>query len=102
VDAISAALLVELLGSAARESELVAALDGADQSTVNRHLHSLRKAGLVVQEAGKGRAPGRTWSIAHPAETEQFLDALISLSEAVAAIGRNSGKWGIRSPSSVG
>jgi|SRR5450755_2265709 DNA-binding HxlR family transcriptional regulator len=82
---MSAAVLLELLTGPARESELVEALDGADQSGVNRRLHSLGQAGLVTQEAGKQRAPRRIWAVAHPAETEQLLDALISLSEAVAA-----------------
>jgi DNA-binding HxlR family transcriptional regulator len=85
LDATSADVLLELIAGPARESELIAALSHVDQSTVNRRLHTLREAGLVSQEAGKHRAPGRAWKLAHTAETEQLLDALVSLRGAVAA-----------------
>ena len=85
VDALGADVLLELLRGPARESELVEALSHADQSTLNRRLHVLGEVGLLRQEAGKHRAPGRAWKLAHALETEHLLDALLALSDAVAA-----------------
>jgi hypothetical protein len=88
LDAIGVALLLELLAGPATEAELIAANTGADQSTTNRRLHSLKRARLVTQEAGKDRAPGRRWTVVHPAETEALLDALLTLSEEIDARNR--------------
>jgi DNA-binding transcriptional ArsR family regulator len=83
--AVPAALLLELLAGPATEAELVARLDAASQPTTNRHLHELRRAGVVAQEGGKRRAPGRLWTLVHPSETEAVLKAILDLAEAIDA-----------------
>lgn len=82
---VPAALLFELLSGPATEAELLARLDGASQATANRHLHDLRQAGIVAQEVGKPRAPGRLWSLVHPPETEALLNAILDLADAIDA-----------------
>jgi hypothetical protein len=85
LDPVGVSLLLELLPGPRTEVELLAAADEPGQSTGNRRLHRLRQAGLVAQEAGDARAPGRLWSVAHPAETETLLCAVLALSEAIDA-----------------
>jgi DNA-binding transcriptional ArsR family regulator len=80
-----AALLFELLSGPATEAELLARLDDGSQATANRHLHDLRRAGIVAQEVGKPRAPGRLWSLVHPPETEALLSATLDLADAIDA-----------------
>ena len=85
LDGISVALLIELVDRPATESELLAAVADGSQSTANRHLHTLKQVGLVTQERGKDRAPGRLWTVLHPKETGEFLSALFALSDVVEA-----------------
>jgi DNA-binding HxlR family transcriptional regulator len=85
LDGITAALLVELVGGPATESELLAAVDDGSQSTGNRRLHALKRVGVVTQEQGKDRAPGRLWTVLHPRETHDLLEALFALSDVVEA-----------------
>lgn len=82
---VPGALLLELLSGPATETELIARLDDPSQPTANRHLHDLRRAGVVAQEAGKPRAPGRLWTLVHPVETEAVLNAVLNLAEAIDA-----------------
>lgn len=82
---VPVALLLELLSGPVTEAELIARLDDRSQPTANRHLHDLRRAGVVAQEAGKPRAPGRLWTVVHPAETEAVLNAVLDLASAIDA-----------------
>lgn len=84
--AVPTALLLELLSGPATEAELVSRLEDASQPTANRHLHELRRAGVVAQEAGKRRAPGRLWTLVHPSETEAVLNTILDLAEAIDAL----------------
>jgi hypothetical protein len=79
------ALLLELLAGPATEAELIARLDDRSQPTANRHLHDLRRAGVVAHESGKPRAPGRLWTVVHPSETEAVLNAVLDLGSAIDA-----------------
>lgn len=83
LDSTAVALLVELVAGPATEDELIASLDEASQPTANRKLHRLKQARILAQEAGKPHAPGRLWTVVHPAETEALLSALLALSEAI-------------------
>lgn len=85
LDSVGVSLLLELLNGPRTEVHLLAAADEPGQPTGNRRLHRLREAGLVTQEAGNARAPGRLWSLAHPDETEALLTALFAVSEAIDA-----------------
>ncbi|HWK26177.1 MAG TPA: helix-turn-helix domain-containing protein [Solirubrobacter sp.] len=89
LDAVGVALLVQLIGQPATEAELVDALADASQSTVNRRLSRLRDAGLVSQDPGNLKAPGRAWKIVHPTETDTLISALLLLSDAVEAKDRS-------------
>lgn len=88
LDSVGVSLLLELLNAPQTEVALLAAADEPGQPTGNRRLHRLREAGMVTQEAGNSRAPGRLWSVAHPAETEALLAALFAVSEAIDASDR--------------
>lgn len=83
LEAVGVDLLVELLPRPSTEHELLTTAEDADQTTVNRRLHRLRKTGVVAQETGKARAPGRLWTVVHPAETEALLEALFALARAI-------------------
>lgn len=83
LDSAGASMLLALLEGPLTEAELLSAAGEPGQSTGNRRLHRLREAGLVTQERGKSRAPGRQWSLIHPAEIEALLDALLKLVSAV-------------------
>ncbi len=85
LDPVGVELLVELLAETATEATLVAAVRESSQAPVNRRLQRLRSARLVFQEAGARRAPGRFWSVVHPAETEALLGALFDLSDTIDA-----------------
>lgn len=85
LDPVGASLLLELLASPRTEVDLLAAAGEPAQPTGNRHLHRLKAAGLVAQEDGKARAPGRAWSVVHLPETEALLNALLALSDAIEA-----------------
>jgi hypothetical protein len=81
------AFMLHLLGGPATEAQLIAEAASVlplDQSTGNRRLALLQRRGLVTQEAGKRRAPGRRWVAALPTETSALLDAALGLSEAIA------------------
>jgi len=58
------------------------------QPTINRRLHRLERAGLLVREAGSPHAPGRLWTLAHPDETAAVLEKLLELSGAIDAVDR--------------
>lgn len=88
LDPVGASVLLELLAGARTEVDLLSALNEPIQPTGNRRLHRLRAAGLVTQEAGLTHAPGREWAVAHPAETETLLEALLALSDAIQAADR--------------
>ena len=83
LDSVGVSLLLELLEQPRTEVELLADAEEPAQPTGNRRLHRLKEAGLVSQEPGRARAPGRSWSLTHPAETEALLDALFALSDAI-------------------
>jgi predicted transcriptional regulator len=89
LDAVGVSLLVELLGEPATEAGLVESLPGLTQSTVNRRLSRLRDARLVAQEPGNLKAPGRSWTVVHPEETEALLRALFALSDTIEAKDRS-------------
>jgi hypothetical protein len=88
LDPVGAALLLELLGGARTEVDLLAAVNEPIQPTGNRRLHRMRTAGVVTQEEGLTHAPGRKWAVAHPSETETLLEALFALSDAIQAADR--------------
>ena len=83
LDSVGVSLLLELLNGPRTEAELLAAVGEATQPTGNRRLHRLKDVGLVSQQAGTRRGPGRPWSLAQPAETEVWLAALFALSDAI-------------------
>lgn len=85
LDPIGFELLLALLTKASTEAELLERLPNISQATVNRRLDRLRDAGVVSQEPGRRRAPGRPWTVQHPSETEAVLDALLTLAEAIDA-----------------
>lgn len=58
---------------------------GATQPTGNRRLARMERAGLIRREGDGWRAPGRRWSLAHPAETDALIAAAADLADAVAA-----------------
>lgn len=88
LDPVSLTFLLRLLERPLTEADLVASCDDATQPTTNRRLHRLRDAGLVKQESGKRRAPGRQWTALHVDETHALLTSLFGLSDAVEARGR--------------
>ena len=83
LDPVGASLLLELLSGPQREVDLLAVEKALGQPTGNRRLHRLKDAGLIHQEPGKPHAPGRSWSVLHPAETEALVSALVTLAEAI-------------------
>jgi hypothetical protein len=85
LDPVSVAFLLQLLQSPATEAELVTSSDDTTQPTGNRRLHRLRQAGLVAQEPGRHRAPGRRWTVPHAEETNALLTALFALSDVIEA-----------------
>lgn len=85
LDPVGFSLLLELLGQASTENNLIERVPGASQSTTNRRLERLRRARLIEQEPGKRRAPGRLWTVVHPDETEALLTALFALADAIDA-----------------
>lgn len=91
LDAVSVSILLELLRNPATEASLVESLQGVTQSTVNRRLSRLHAARLITREPGNRRAPGRSWTVLHPPETEALVAALLALSEAIER--RDRGRW---------
>lgn len=81
---MAASLLLRLIETPSTEAALAANAD-PDQATANRRLHRMKTVGLLAQEPGRPRAPGRLWSVAHRAETEDFLRALFALADAINA-----------------
>lgn len=79
-----AAFLVMLLDGSATEAALLSAVTRTTQATANRRLRKLEEVGLVEREQGKAKAPGRRWTLRHPAEVEELLKAAVGLSAAVA------------------
>lgn len=85
LDPVSVTFLLQLLEQTATEVELVTLYEAASQPTGNRRLHRLKQAGLVAQDPGRHQAPGRSWTVAHPDETNALLMALFGLSDAIDA-----------------
>lgn len=83
LDPVAVQLLLELLAGPRTEAELLVRESDLGQPTGNRRLHHLKESGLIEQEAGKARAPGRLWSIRHPAEIERVVTALLDLAGAI-------------------
>ena len=83
LDPVGASLLLELLAGPATEAELINAIDGLGQSTANRRLSKLARAGFVEQAPGKPRATGRQWRTIHPDVTSALLSAVLDVADAV-------------------
>jgi DNA-binding HxlR family transcriptional regulator len=88
IDPVAASLLLRLLDGASTEIELLDGIAPHSQPTINRRLHRLEHAGLLVREDGSPHAPGRLWALAHPEETAAVLEKLLELSGAIDAIDR--------------
>ena len=80
---MAAKLLLELLRGPLVEAEIIANVDGLEQSTCNRRLHRLAEAGLAEQEPGTPQAPHRHWKLLHAPETEAVLTAILALADAI-------------------
>lgn len=85
LDPTGVEILLELVSSPATEAELLNRLGVVSQPNANRKLDRLERLGLVTREAGKPHAPGRLWTLVHPAETEALLGTLFDLGEAIDA-----------------
>ena len=79
-----AVFLEQLVRGPATEDELLGFAHDVDQSTGNRKLKALRGLGLVEQDPGKAKAPGRRWRATLPDQTKPMLVAALNLSDAVA------------------
>jgi hypothetical protein len=79
-----AVFLEQLARGPATEDELLGFAHDVDQSTGNRKLKALRGLGLVEQDPGKAKAPGRRWRATLPEQTKPVLLAAFNLSDAVA------------------
>ncbi len=82
---VPAPLLLALMEGPATEAVLQSSIDDISQSTLNRYLHELERAGVVAQEPGKPHAPGRNWVVIHVSETEALLGAILELAGAIDA-----------------
>jgi DNA-binding MarR family transcriptional regulator len=79
--------LLCLLDGPATEAGLISrasTVSHVDQSTANRRLSLLQRAGLVEREDGNRNAPGRRWRLTQTVATGALLAAALELSEAVA------------------
>jgi hypothetical protein len=82
LDPLAADLLLDLLVRPAAEKELIQSFEGIPQPTAHIKLRRLKETGLIQQQPNVlGR--GQPWSVAHPTETTDLLDALFTLADAV-------------------
>lgn len=80
-------ILLTLLRAPATERRITEALK-VGQTTVNRHLTQLAKAGLVSREPRKPHTPNLAWQVDHPAEIDTLVQRLFDLADAVEAASR--------------